>query len=287
MGVKIQTIRDIKLYLQDELKGLYPDTEIIAFANIIKTKLRFTKLQTFAFPESPITGKQAAEITRICKELKTGKPIQYIIGNTNFYNCIIKVNSSILIPRPETEELVDLIIRENRGFAGSLLDIGTGSGAIAIALAVNMPGCTVTATDISDSALDLARENAALNNASVTFTRSDIFNFDPGIFHGTDIIVSNPPYVRESEKSLMGKNVLGFEPHSALFVADSDPLKFYAAILEIAGRILVMHGKIYFEINEALGKEMADMLASERYSEIRVVNDINGKERFVTGIKNG
>ncbi len=287
MGMKIQTIKDINLYLREELIDLYPETEIIAFANIIKTKFRFTKLQMFAFPESPVTGKQVEEIVRICRELKTGKPIQYILGETNFYNCIIKVNISTLIPRPETEELVDLIIRENKGFTGSLLDIGTGSGAIAIALAVNMPGCTVTGTDISDSALETARRNAALNNASVAFTMSDIFDFKAGMFSGTEIIVSNPPYVRESEKRKMGKNVLGFEPPSALFVPDSDPLKFHAAILEITRLILVSHGKVYFEINEALGKEMADLLASMGYSEIRVINDINGKNRFITGIKNG
>ena len=286
MVVKIQTIRDIKLYLREELNGLYPETEIIAFTNLIKTKFRFTKLQMFSFPESPVTGKQAAEIARICMELKTGRPIQYIIVETRFYNCTIKVNSSTLIPRPETEELVDQIIKENRGFTGSLLDIGTGSGAIAIALAINMPGSAVTGTDISDPALDIARENAALNKASVTFTMSDMLNSGILILPGTDIIVSNPPYVRESEKSRMEKNVLDFEPHSALFVPDAEPLKFYKAILEIAQRILVMHGKIYFEINETLGKEMSDMLASEGYSEIRVINDINGKERFVTGIKN-
>jgi release factor glutamine methyltransferase len=286
MGMKIQTIKDINLFLREELIDLYPETEIIAFANIIKSKFRFTKLQMFAFPESPITGKQAEEIARICRELKTGKPIQYITGETNFYNCTIKVNSSTLIPRPETEELVDLIIRENRGFTGSLLDIGTGSGAIAIALAVNMPGSAVTGTDISGSALETARRNAALNNASVTFSMSDIFNFDAGMFPETDIIVSNPPYVRESEKRKMGKNVLDFEPPTALFVPDSEPLKFHEAILEIASHILVPHGKVYFEINEALGKEMTDLLVSRAYSEIRVVNDINGKNRFITGIKN-
>jgi len=286
MGVKLQTIKDIKLYLKEQLSGLYPEAEIIAFANIIKTKLRYTKLQMFAFPESPVSGKQAAEIINICKELKTGKPIQYIIGETSFYNCIIKVNSSTLIPRPETEELVNLIIRENRGFTGSLLDIGTGSGAIAIALAVNMPGSTAKGTDISEPALETARKNATLNNSSVEFIRSDIFDFQTSILPPVDIIVSNPPYVRESEMSLMGKNVIGFEPHPALFVPDSDPLKFYIAILHIASSILALKGKIYFEINEALGKEMFNLVAANGYSEIRVINDINGKQRFVTGIKN-
>lgn len=285
--MKIQTIKDITLYLREELSGLYPETEITAFANIIKSRFRFTNLQMYAFPESPVTHKQTEEIVRICRELKTGKPIQYIIGETSFYNCTIKVDSSTLIPRPETEELVDLIIRENRGFTGSLLDIGTGSGAIAIALAVNMPGCAVTGTDISESALEAARKNAALNNASVTFTMSDIFDFKPGTFPGTDIIVSNPPYVRESEKIKMGKNVLDFEPPSALFVPDSDPLKFHTAILEIARNILVPNGKVYFEINEALGKEMTELLVSGDYSEIRLIDDINGKNRFITGIKNG
>jgi release factor glutamine methyltransferase len=287
MSFKIQTIKDIKLYLEQELNGLYPETEIIAFSNIIKTKFRFTKLQVFTFPESPLTGKQATEIIRICRELKTGSPIQYIIGETSFYNCIIKVNNSTLIPRPETEELVDLIIKENIGFTGSILDIGTGSGAIAIALAVNIPGSTVTGTDISDPALEVARENAALNNASVTFTWSDIFNVNAGIFPGINIIVSNPPYVRESEKSRMEKNVLDFEPHSALFVPDADPLKFYMAIIKIARGNLIAHGRIYFEINEALGEMMSDLLVSNDYSEIRVIKDISGKERFITGIKNG
>ena len=287
MGVKLQTIKDIKLYLEKQLSGLYPETEIIAFANIITTKLKFTKLQMFAFPESPVTGKQAAEITNICKELKTGKPIQYITGETSFYNCVIKVNSSTLIPRPETEELVDLIIKENRGFTGSLLDIGTGSGAIAIALAVNMPGSAVKGTDISESALGTAVENAALNNSAVEFIMSDMLDSHAVILPPADIIVSNPPYVRESEMSLMGKNVIGFEPHSALFVPDSDPLKFYIAILNIARSILTPQGKIYFEINEALGKEMSDLFAANGYSKIRVINDINGKQRFITGIKNG
>jgi release factor glutamine methyltransferase len=286
MGVKLQTIKDIKLYLEEQLSGLYPETEIIAFANIIKTKLKFTKLQMFTFPQNPVSEKEAAEILNICRELKTGKPIQYITGETSFYNCIFSVNSSTLIPRPETEELVDLIIRENRGFSGSLLDIGTGSGAIAIALSVNMPGSTVKGTDISEPALETARKNAALNNSSVEFLRMDMLNSHTGILPPADIIVSNPPYVRESEMSLMGKNVLDFEPHSALIVPDSDPLKFYIAILNIARSILTLHGKIYFEINEALGKEMLDLLTVNGYSKIRVINDINEKQRFITGIKN-
>jgi release factor glutamine methyltransferase len=287
MGVKLHTIKDIKLYLEEQLSGLYPETEIIAFTNIIKTKLRSTKLQMFAFPQNPVSEKELAEILNICRELKTGKPIQYIIGETSFYNCIFKVNSSTLIPRPETEELVDLIIRENRGFTGSLLDIGTGSGAIAIALSVNMPGSRVKGTDISESALETARENAVLNNSSVEFLKLDMLNSPAGILPQADIIVSNPPYVRESEMKLMGKNVLAFEPHSALFVPDSDPLKFYNAILNNARSILTPYGKIYFEINEALGNEMSDLLTVYGYSKIRVINDINEKQRFITGIKNG
>ena len=175
----------------------------------------------------PVTSEQVKRVVDICKELKTGKPIQYILGETIFYDCIIRVNNATLIPRPETEELVDLIIRENRGLPGNIIDIGTGSGCIAIALAANLPGAVITGIDISDEAIRIARENALLNNVAVSFVKGDIFNFDYEIVNKAEIIVSNPPYVRNSEKQFMSKNVLDFEPHNALFVTDSDPLVYY------------------------------------------------------------
>lgn len=287
MAIKIQTIRDIRRYLSDELAELYPETEISAFTSIIiKTVLKLPKLHTLALPETSVSGKQSGEIIRICRELKKGEPIQYILGETSFYNCLIKLNPETLIPRPETEELVDLVIKENRGFTGKILDIGTGSGCIAIALAVNLPGAKIAGIDISEEALAIAKENALLNRAPVDFFRADIFNIVPGLFNGTDIIVSNPPYIRDSEKSQIARNVLHFEPHSALFVPDSDPLLHYRAILELAENILKREGKIYFEINEAMGDQAAELIISYGFSGVEIVRDLNGRRRFAKGIRN-
>jgi release factor glutamine methyltransferase len=288
MTVKIQTIKDIRLFLAGELKGIYSEHEISAMTIIIiKTLFRFSKLHALAFPESPVTKKQVSEVTRICTELKTGKPIQYIIGETGFYNCTFRVNSETLIPRPETEELVDLIIKENKDFRGSILDAGTGSGCIAIALAINLPEAVVSGFDISEGALEIAKENARLNKTKVIFFKADIFDTEFNKFSNTDILVSNPPYIRDSEKKYMDRNVLNFEPRNALFVPDSDPLKYYRALIEMAGKILVPDGKIYFEINEALGKEIANLLNVPGYSQINVLKDINGRDRIIKGVKNG
>ncbi|TAL59659.1 MAG: peptide chain release factor N(5)-glutamine methyltransferase, partial [Bacteroidetes bacterium] len=194
---------------------------------------------------------------------------------------------STLIPRPETEEMVDIIIRENKYFKGNIADLGTGSGCIAIALAANIPGAVITGIDISEEALRVARENARMNNVSISYIKCDILNFNSRLLNKTGIIVSNPPYIRNSEKQFMNKNVLDFEPSQALFVPDSDPLKFYSAILKIADKILNPGGKIYFEINEAMGKSMIQLFESFGYSEIHVIRDINNKERIIKGVKNG
>ena len=287
MGVKIQTIKDIRFLLARELKDIYGQPEIGSLTNIvIKTIMRISRLHQLYSQEQSVSDEQAGKIIEICNELKTGKPIQYILGETLFYDCTIKVDSSTLIPRPETEELVDLIIRENRQYHGSIIDIGTGSGCIAIALAANLPESVVSGIDISDKAIDMARGNALLNNVAVSFFQSDIFNFDPDKSEKTGIIVSNPPYVINSEKIYMSKNVLDFEPESALFVPDSNPLVYYNAILQIARDILLPKGKVYFEINETMGESMLHLLESFGYSLIEIVADINGKERIIKGRKN-
>jgi release factor glutamine methyltransferase len=287
MSVKIQTFKEIRFYLTKELKGIYEEPEIDSFANIIiKTVFGIKKLHQLFIPEKPVTEWQAERITDICRELKGGKPVQYILEETIFYDCIIKLNSATLIPRPETEELVDLIIKENRDFQGNILDIGTGSGCIAIALAVNLHSAVVTGIDISDEAILIARENATLNNVDVSFEKSDIFNFDFTNTKKAGIIVSNPPYVRNSEKKFINKNVLDFEPHTALFVPDSNPLLYYMTILSLANKILLIHGRVYFEINEAMGKKMVQLLKSSGYTEIDLIKDINGKDRIIKGIKN-
>ncbi len=287
MGVNIQTIKEIRLYLKEELEGLYPLHEINAISSIIvKEVLKTPPLHYLALPETPVQKKHVQRISGICRELKKGRPLQYILGYTEFYNCTILVDQNTLIPRPETEELTDLIIKENRGFTGAVLDAGTGSGCIAIALAINLPGTTVTGFDISEGAIRKAVENASLNNAHVTFHVADIFNPDPLLLRDTGIIVSNPPYIRESEKRQMSENVLNYEPHEALFVPDSDPLIFYRAIIELASRILVPRGKVYFEINEAMGKQLSELLLTSGFAFVEIIKDLNNKERIIKGIKN-
>ena len=288
MGVKIQTIKDIRFYLSRELAGIYKEPEIRVLADIlIKTVTGTTKLHDLYDKSYVITEKQAGKFLGITEELKTGRPIQYITGETTFYNCAIKVNNSTLIPRSETEELVDLIIKENRDYKGEIIDIGSGSGCIAIALAVNLPSARVTGIEISDDAISIARENAVSNKANVSFVKGDIFSIDGEMLSKAGIIVSNPPYVRNSEKSQMNKNVIDFEPHLALFVSDSDPLIYYKAILKLADIILLPDGYLYFEINEAMGKPLVELFKAFDYAHIEIVLDINDKERIIKGRKNG
>ncbi len=287
MGVKIQTIKDIRFYLAKELTGIYSLLEIRVLADLlIKTVTGRTKLHQLYDAGYPVSKSEVTQIIKFSNQLKTGKPVQYILGETIFYDCKIKLNSSTLIPRPETEELVDLIIRENKDYDGNIIDFGTGSGCIAIALAVNLPLADLTGIDISEDALRIARENADMNNVKVLFIKGDILDFNKDSVDKAGIIVSNPPYVRNSEKALMGKNVLDFEPHQALFVENSDPLVFYNAILEHAENILLPGGRIYFEMNEAMGRSLVNLMESCGFSEIEIVSDINGKERIIKGRKN-
>jgi release factor glutamine methyltransferase len=286
MGIKIQTIKDIRSHLATELSGTYADEEIRSLSNIIiRSVMGISRPHQLFLTEHSVKVEQASEIMSICRDLKSGKPIQYIIGQTIFYDCIIRLNHATLIPRPETEELVDLIIHENKGYKGKIIDFGTGSGCIAIAIASKLTGSLITGTDISDEALTIAGENAMLNNVKITFVKDDILNTFTGQFERTGIVVSNPPYVRNSEKRMMNRNVLDFEPHRALFVPDDDPLIYYRGILNKAAKVLDHQGRIYFEINEILGESMSLLLESYGYTDIKIITDINGKERIIKGIK--
>ena len=286
MASKLQTIKDIRFYLKKELNDIYSEPEIRVLTDIlIKTITGITKLHQLYDNVYPITGNEANKIIKFTGKLKSGMPVQYIIGETTFYNCTIKVNGSTLIPRPETEELVDLIIRENKDYEGNIIDFGTGSGCIAIALAANLKYSDITGTDISEEAIRIAYQNSILNNASVKFLVDDIFNPHPEKLPKAGIIVSNPPYIRNSEKQLMSKNVLGFEPHLALFVNDSEPLVYYDAILKLGEKLLIPGGAIYFEINEAMGSPMVKLLESFGYTEIKITSDINDKQRIIEGRK--
>lgn len=287
MAVNLQTIKEIRNFLASELAGIYPGQEINSIAVIVLSYV-FNKdrLHLLADEDEPAAPGKIDEIVRICNELKTGRPVQYITGETIFYGCRIKVNPDVLIPRPETEELVDLILKENREYQGEILDIGTGSGCIAIALAANLPHSKVTATDISGAALATAAENAIINNVEIRFLISDVKNPDIMQTASAGIIVSNPPYVPDSDKSVMHKNILGFEPHEALFVRDNDPLAFYRAIFDAARHILEPRGKIYFEIGEKTAAQILELFESYKYSGVKIIRDINGKDRIAKGIKN-
>ncbi len=288
MSDSFNTIKDIRTYLISELKNIYPENEITAITNhLLKTHFGLNRLQILTNSSTAVTKEMTNSIIRLTNELKTGKPLQYILGETFFYDCIIKVNKDTLIPRPETEELVDLIVKENKGFCGKIVDFGTGSGCIAVALGKIFPASCVTGIDISEAALEIARSNAALNKVKANFFKGDVLNPDFQTLAGTDIIVSNPPYVLESEKVHMHINILGFEPHQALFVPDNDSLKFYKAITGIATNIFNKKGRIYFEINERKGTEIHNMLLNEGFMDIKLMKDLNGKDRFIRGEHNG
>ncbi|MHC0448066.1 peptide chain release factor N(5)-glutamine methyltransferase [Flavobacterium sp. 3-218] len=222
----------------------------------------------------------------LLKQLKKEVPIQYLLGKTNFYGLDFEVNENVLIPRPETEELVEWIINENAGSEKSkkikILDIGTGSGCIAISLAKNLPNAEVFGIDVSKKAIETAKRNAITNNVDVTFMLLNILETEEFTCQ-FDIIVSNPPYVRNLEKEEIKKNVLDYEPHLALFVEDSDPLIFYRKIASLAQNGLKEKGKLYFEINQYLGKEMIDLLENMSFENVELRKDIYDNDRMISG----
>jgi len=232
-----------------------------------------------------IEPERHSEFLSDIERLAQGEPVQYVIGHTYFRDLKIRVNPSVLIPRPETEELVDLIVSENKG-ALKILDIGSGSGCIALALKSAMREANVYALDASPEAVATAIENSRLNRLPIHCVASDIFH-DPLPASGFDIIVSNPPYVRESEKSMMHANVLKHEPHGALFVKDEDPLIFYRTILAKGKAGLKHDGKVYFEINEAFGEAMLLLFDQMGYAEGRTLKDLNGKDRMASAVWRG
>ena len=231
---------------------------------------------------------QPFDFQDIIIRLKAQEPVQYIIGETEFYGRKFKVTPDTLIPRPETEELVQLVVSSWQSAVGSVaqspisvLDLGTGSGCIAISLACELPNAQVYAYDISEKVLKIAKENANRNNVNVIFEQLDILNFPPSSFPPFSIIVSNPPYVMNAEKSEMEQNVLDYEPHLALFVEDSNPLIFYKAIAEFAFKNLIINGLCIVEINQAFGLETAELFWNQGFRYVEVVKDMFGKDRMV------
>jgi release factor glutamine methyltransferase len=269
---------------EKELSNFFSDEEVKSLQRMIFEKvLSIPYHKIFLTPADKIRSADIKTIKDIIQQLESGKPIQYIIGETEFYGLTIKVNTDVLIPRPETEELVDLILKSKSNKPLRILDMGTGSGCIAIALAKNLTESMVLGVDISDTALVIAKENARLNNVNVRFELVDILNINEKLNGDKfDLIVSNPPYVRQSESGLMKNNVLGYEPHIALFVDDENPLIFYNAIVQKAGELLKPNGKIYCEINEAFGKELVELFSDYKLLDINIHKDINNKYRFIS-----
>jgi release factor glutamine methyltransferase len=270
-------------YINSELAGLYPDSEIEGFTRII-----FEVVCGWSFTEQvvkkheKISATDFEKIEAIILRLKIFEPIQYILGETEFYGLKLKVNPSVLIPRPETEELVQFITKSNLPGNSIILDIGTGSGCIALALKSQLKNAEVFGVDVSENALEVARKNALENSLDVGFFQSDILKWNEFEWKNFDVIVSNPPYIRESEKLQMHSNVLNFEPENALFVTDADPLIFYKSIAAFAKKHLTKSGILFFEINENLGLEMNEMLVDFGFCDIEIRKDINGKNRMVS-----
>ena len=275
-------ISDLKSNFKKSLSELYPSEEIQSFFNILSEKyLNLSRIEIALNRDRRLTETEAEKFQKAILRLQNHEPIQYIIGETEFYGLPFKVNTHTLIPRPETEELVEWILS---GFppsgARGILDIGTGSGCIAISLAKNLPNAKISALDISEEALKIAEANAKLNKVEVDFFQTDILSAET-LPMKYDVIVSNPPYVRELEKKQMQQNVLKYEPHSALYVKDEDPLLFYRAISRLAKNHLNPGGKLFFEINEYLAYEMTELLKAEGFKNIEIKKDIYGKDRML------
>ncbi|WP_298650431.1 peptide chain release factor N(5)-glutamine methyltransferase [uncultured Proteiniphilum sp.] len=272
-------------HILQELNGLYSKSEISVLAQLILEEVcddSFTGITTDKINHLSRSELRKAEDI-VCR-LKNGEPVQYVLGKTEFYGIPFMITPDVLIPRPETEELVEWILSGNRQIGRSVLDIGTGSGCIAVTLAKKMSDARVYAWDISEKALKVASENARLNGVTVHFSVRDVFQ-PVGIDPVFDVIVSNPPYVTESEKATMEANVLGFEPHEALFVPNDHALLFYERIADVASELLYNNGELYFEINREKGPEVCDMLRGKGFARVELRKDISGNDRMVRALK--
>ena len=289
---------DLKQLYHNELDVIFGKDEVESFFFICTEHfLNAPRFQFSLQPDFALTNSETDTFFDILSGLKQQKPIQYLLGETEFYSLRFVVNEDVLIPRPETEELVDLIIRYNIERSRSahentklkILDIGTGSGCIAISLAKNLSNAEVYALDVSKNALNVAKTNAKENEVEITFIEADIldtvsWNLDFKELE-FDIIVSNPPYVRHFEKAEIQPNVLENEPHLALFVEDDNPLQFYQAITNFAVNNLKAKGELYFEINQYLGNETKQLLVDANFKDIELLKDLYDNYRMLKGIK--
>lgn len=270
-----------KDFIKSELKDLYSPDEISSLTRLILEKefaIPFADILACKF--NHLSDAEMQKLTEIVGKLKNSEPIQYILGESDFFGLAFYVNGSVLIPRPETEELVQWVLESAENKPMKILDIGTGSGCIAVTLAKKLPSAEVHAWDISEDALEVARKNAERNGVKVIFVKRDML-LEPVSDEKFDIIVSNPPYVTEVEKTEMQENVLNFEPHLALFVPDDNALVFYEKIADFALTNLNKGGQLFFEINRAKGADIARLLEEKGFKNIELRKDISGNERMV------
>lgn len=272
------------------LKELYGSEEAKQLFYLVFTSITGkARIQYSLMLQETVSTEQQQEFEDILIELASGRPVQHILGKADFYGASFVVNPQTLIPRPETEELVDLIINNNHSSTGlSVLDVGTGSGCIAISLQKHLKAAQVTAVDVSAEAIAVARENSKIQDAPVNFILADILEWDSFFQNDQqyDIIVSNPPYITIKEQAEMHENVLRFEPHSALFVEEQAPLLFYDVIADLALAHLKTEGSLYFEINQYLGPETLELLQKKGFSTVNLYQDINGVDRMIHAKRN-
>ncbi|MBE9586162.1 peptide chain release factor N(5)-glutamine methyltransferase [Mucilaginibacter sp. JRF] len=287
----METVKDVFNKFRQRLLAVYDtqETEALTLAAVAEIT-QLGKASIKAFPERELSDEQSTKLDDIATQLQSGKPLQYILGKAEFFGLTFNVNPSVLIPRPETEELVEWVIESvvsgQRSVVSSelsVLDIGTGSGCIAISLKKNLAGANVSAMDISVDALQTAQGNAALNGVEVNFMEADILSAKPDEAK-YNIIVSNPPYVTSHDKRQMHTNVTDFEPHTALFVPDEEPLLFYKAIADYALLSLKRPGMLFFEINESYGPETVEMLVAKGYKDVELRKDMSGRNRMVKAL---
>lgn len=280
------TLKELKQHYLTTLTSIFPNEEIESFYFLlVEHLLKLKRIDIALNPHKELTGIEKRFLLFGLEKLQQEIPIQYIIGTTEFFGLPFKVDENVLIPRPETEELVDWILKETKDKRQktkdlNIIDIGTGSGCIAIALAKNLPVAKVVALDISQEALNIAKENSVLNKVDVVFIQQDILTSNQ-FNQKFDIIVSNPPYVRELEKEEINNNVLNNEPHLALFVNDNNPLLFYDKIADFAKENLNLNGQLFFEINQYLGKETILLLKNKGFRNIELKKDIFNNDRMI------
>ena len=268
--------------IRDALKGYYPDSEALALAKMLLVEVfGFSTLELYGGKDKEFSEKHRSVLAEMIRRLQKNEPIQYIIGIESFCGLTFEVNPNVLIPRPETQELVSWIVEDCQSEKSlRILDIGTGSGCIPVSLAKQLPKAEVESWDISGGALEVASRNCKRNEVKVLLRRKDVLNADPeGVFY--DVIVSNPPYIADREKVDMEANVLDWEPSLALFVPDDDPLLFYRKIAQLGCEMLKEGGSLYFEINRVYGQETSLMLSELGYDQIELKKDSWGNDRMI------